>query len=71
MTLFVVKFLFFFTGAHESMYDQMVKHVSPAVKKQFKSFKEKYHKTYANETEEAYRMIIFNNNLKEMYRNSN
>ena len=44
-----------------------MKLISPAVKKRFEGFKTQFHKEYANSTEEEKRLIIFDQNLKEMY----
>ena len=48
-----------------------MKLISPAVKERFAGFKKQFHKEYANETEEEKRLIIFDQNLKEMYKRSN
>ena len=47
-----------------------MKLISPAVKERFAGFKKQFHKEYANETEEEKRLIIFDQNLKEMFKRS-
>ena len=65
-----VLFLFFYTGGHDAAQSQLVKLISPAVKERFAGFKKQFHKEYANTTEEEKRLIIFDQNLKEMYKRS-
>jgi len=65
-----VLFLFFHTGGHDEVYDHLVDHISPIVKERFEGFKAQFHKEYANKTEEDKRLVIFDENLKEMFRRS-
>ena len=63
-----VTFLFFYTGGDEKLTSQLDKLISPAVKQRFEGFKVKFHKTYPNATEEEKRLVIFDANLKELYK---
>ena len=70
LVLITVVYLFISTGGHDTLEDELVKLISPAVKQRFAGFKDKFGKVYANQTEEKKRLIIFDQNLKEMYKRS-
>ena len=61
-----VLWLFIFTGGHDSIEDQIIRLISPAMKERFKIFKKKYNKQYSSQQEEEKRLIIFDKNFKEM-----
>ena len=63
-------YLYVHTGGHELTREQLVDLISPSVKKQFEGFKKQFNKNYANDTEEADKLIVFEQNLREMYKRS-
>ena len=52
IVLISVFFAVLYTGGHEVAQDQLVKLISPVVKKSFEGFKVKFHKNYTTVEEE-------------------
>lgn len=63
--IIAVKIFFIYSGGHQELKEHLVDFITDIEKEHFQSFKFDFNKTYANETEEQYRLEVFTWNYRE------